>query len=277
MLNLKEHFNKYTVKYHHKIMKICEPLFSYYPITDFCRCTVNGEGKMSILATNVAACEEFIARKLFLNHPYYCHPDLLPPGIHIVSDAKLPEGISSVRYQFRINHEVFLVNKTNNGVEIIIFCIWKNDGAQDEFFINEMPLLQQFNTYFKSEMSHVVRSLEDNLGDLVKQKGSLFYKDNPCLQNGLRGKDRMQFLKNIGKDVSHLSNVTLSNREKQILYCCKRGNTARQIALHLHLSRRTVESYLDSLKRKLGCASKYELFDCMENLELIGYPFKPGL
>ena len=51
----------------------------------------------------------------------------------------------------------------------------------------------------------------------------------------------------------------LSRREHEVAVLTVRGSTATEIASHLHLSKRTVESHLESLYGKLGVSSKTEL------------------
>jgi pimeloyl-ACP methyl ester carboxylesterase/DNA-binding CsgD family transcriptional regulator len=51
----------------------------------------------------------------------------------------------------------------------------------------------------------------------------------------------------------------LSRREREVAVLTSRGETATEIASHLHLSKRTVESHLVSIYGKLGVGSKTEL------------------
>lgn len=53
--------------------------------------------------------------------------------------------------------------------------------------------------------------------------------------------------------------VSLSDREIECLQQLLHGKTAMEIGQFLHLSPRTVESYLENLKEKLSCHSKREL------------------
>lgn len=59
----------------------------------------------------------------------------------------------------------------------------------------------------------------------------------------------------------------LSNREKQCLYCVLKGKTAKETALLLSLSHRTVEYYLENVKGKLNCQNKRELFTMAQTLQ----------
>jgi pimeloyl-ACP methyl ester carboxylesterase/DNA-binding CsgD family transcriptional regulator len=52
---------------------------------------------------------------------------------------------------------------------------------------------------------------------------------------------------------------SLSRREREVAMLTARGETATEIASHLHVSKRTVESHLVSIYRKLGIGSKTEL------------------
>jgi DNA-binding NarL/FixJ family response regulator len=51
----------------------------------------------------------------------------------------------------------------------------------------------------------------------------------------------------------------LSNRELQVFRLIGQGRTTRDIAEHLHLSIKTVESHREHIKRKLGLESAAEL------------------
>jgi DNA-binding CsgD family transcriptional regulator len=51
----------------------------------------------------------------------------------------------------------------------------------------------------------------------------------------------------------------LSRREREVAVLASRGETAAQVASHLFLSKRTVDSHLASIYAKLGIGSKTEL------------------
>lgn len=51
----------------------------------------------------------------------------------------------------------------------------------------------------------------------------------------------------------------LSARERQCLQLVAKGLSAKAIAEELELSKRTVETYIDNVKSKLGCINKTEL------------------
>ncbi len=63
----------------------------------------------------------------------------------------------------------------------------------------------------------------------------------------------------------------LSPRERECLALLLEGQTAKESAFELDLSHRTVESYLESAKTKLGCANKRELFTAAQLLSRLKY------
>lgn len=60
----------------------------------------------------------------------------------------------------------------------------------------------------------------------------------------------------------------LTRRELQCLQISLRGRSARQAAIELGLSQRTVEEYLNNVKKKLGVTSKSEMINVAINLML---------
>jgi DNA-binding CsgD family transcriptional regulator len=63
--------------------------------------------------------------------------------------------------------------------------------------------------------------------------------------------------------------MNLTPRQIELLVFTARGMTAKQIGLRLHISRRTVEAHLVTLKNKLGCAKKSNLIESAWKIEMI--------
>jgi two-component system response regulator NreC len=60
-------------------------------------------------------------------------------------------------------------------------------------------------------------------------------------------------------DVSHDHSISLSKREREVLVMVAQGYTNRQIAEHLNLSVKSVESYRARLQEKLGLQTRVQL------------------
>lgn len=56
-----------------------------------------------------------------------------------------------------------------------------------------------------------------------------------------------------------MSELSLTNRELDIIECLLNGQTAKQTARKLSISSRTVERHLENIKDKLRCRTKLEI------------------
>jgi len=157
-------------------------------------------------------------------------------------------------------------------------------GLNDyELALNSLKLNQVFEEqdHFalkgrSSEMIHVKDAFKDN-ENYLSQKNPL-YQDNKIIGvifhcARLSHAEFMPSLKKIDQALKATSDTDnyyyiggennnpakLSNRELECLFLQLRGKTAKQIAIVLGLSKRTVEDYLDNIKSKLGCQNKAEV------------------
>lgn len=63
----------------------------------------------------------------------------------------------------------------------------------------------------------------------------------------------------------------LSKRQIECLFHLLRGQSANDIAITLHISKRTVETHIDAIKYKLGCDTKLQLIDKAISTGLLNY------
>lgn len=79
-----------------------------------------------------------------------------------------------------------------------------------------------------------------------------------------------EILKKLGMEAYVEKATLLSKRERDCLNALLKGKTAKETATNLKLSPRTIEAYLESLKKKLKCTNKGELFVIAQALEKLG-------
>lgn len=103
-----------------------------------------------------------------------------------------------------------------------------------------------------------IRQFWDRLG-ILEQIGEIHLSTDP-VQPGYY-KD---LLKSLGME--NYAEPLLSKRERECLDLLLKGKTAKETAMLLRLSSRTIETYLDNLKRKLKCSNKGQLFTIAETL-----------
>ena len=78
-------------------------------------------------------------------------------------------------------------------------------------------------------------------------------------------KHNVEYISDLAKKISLKYSQFISIREAECLFYLIRGKSARETGVILHLSQRTVEFYLNSLKDKLNCRKKSELIDNVYN------------
>lgn len=86
--------------------------------------------------------------------------------------------------------------------------------------------------------------------EIIEKNSGLHIQSSEIVENSKKIGEQMAIEGNI---------IPLSRRESQCLQFLLEGKSAKQTAYLLHLSTRTVETYLDSLRHKAKCRTKLEL------------------
>lgn len=143
---------------------------------------------------------------------------------------------------------------------------WKAKGLYQEGYKGIQPKKREFSIsgisiyLIRSGKIQKIETFWDRLG-MLEQIGDVQVRPDPVQFN-----DYTDLLKNLGME-KHLQQASLlTSRERQCLDLLLQGQTAKQTAFHLALSPRTVEFYMNNIKRKLKCSNKGELFSTAEVL-----------
>ena len=108
----------------------------------------------------------------------------------------------------------------------------------------------------QSMLSHKM-PFYDKLGKVIGVFGlSINLNDNQSLFSDLSNpvKNNSAFSFNLPS-----RQVKVSPRERECLYYLMRGETAKEIARRLNLSPRTIEFYIENMKKKFSCSNRIEL------------------
>lgn len=134
----------------------------------------------------------------------------------------------------------------NEYCDFFIFGADKNNKHIINFYINNLDLLKNFSEYFYNKAKKIIE---------ISAKNRIYLPGNR-VQSGISKdvyrKDGINYNDNIM--------LNLSNREKSCLHGILAGQTAKQIARELNLTFRTVEFYIQNLKKKIGCRRRSEIF-----------------
>lgn len=137
-----------------------------------------------------------------------------------------------------------------------------------EYFLRTKPFLERFISYFEVVGKDLIDTSDKN--KLAIYEGafgffnqSLENKNNEKILDFLR-KTQLKKLPVYGQD--HLTHFT--QRQEECLYYLSEHYTIKEIAQLLELSPRSVETYVQTVKNKIGVSSKSDLLKFVERNDL---------
>jgi DNA-binding CsgD family transcriptional regulator len=248
--------------HYNKMMRFVKPLEEHFGINHFWYYRVTNTGLYSYVGTHAKWNEKCLGeRDDMLKGPYLRHPDTLTSGVSLMKNSSGPtfnEIITTASEDFGINFNLHLLKKTNEGAEGFGFATHQNLHVNDEYLINELPLLTKFIKQFRQENSKIFYLIHDNPIDLNQIMGSAFYESNQPLTFPKKSKNREEFIRKLG-DYDEM--MALTPQEKLIFMELANGFSAPYIANKLFLSTRTIENYIANIKLKLLVDTKMELIE----------------
>ena len=144
---------------------------------------------------------------------------------------------------------------SDNGITLAIqhqeYCDFFIFGASAQnkkiinFYINNLELLKNFSDFFYEKSKKII---ETNI------KHCIHIPHHSLLS------DFAQHVYSDSKAKIDKFQINLSNREKECLAGILLGQSAKQIARNLNLSFRTIEYYIEGLKRKTKCRTRFDFF-----------------
>lgn len=253
MGDLKEMIERYSVKQDRYLKKICAPLKDSLNIGFFAYYKIGSEGQFSIVSTHCEQLSFYYSHPSFyLHNPYLVHPSLLRTGCAMVCTSFDPDSIELMYSHFGIK-DLFLIQQSfSTHLEGYLFFCKESESPSATEYLNMHTALKRFLPYFKHACPSLLSDLEGDHFNLKQAKGEAFFQSDPLISLSNQDPHIKSFLKTI---------CPLSLREEQCLELYKEGRSAQATAALLDLSNRTVESYFESIKNKLGCTTKSELLE----------------
>lgn len=253
MNDLSEIIKRYTIKYDTKIKSLTDHLDKFLNIFSYTYFKIESDGRFVTLANNPECIDFYYFEKYFLHNPYFVDPKLLKSGIVFTSTTQNKnylDTVSSILNRFQVDHTFLMLEKTEGRVEGFLFGA-KESKSQTSFnYMNYLDVLKKFNSYFTREMSTVLGKMHADRFNIKNAKGKSFFERDRGLPLAANDKISQDFLKMISP---------LSPQEERCLSLFRQGYSAQATASIMGLSRRTVEHYFETIKRKLGCYSKWDL------------------
>lgn len=266
MNTLEKLIQNVSERHHNKIKKMCEPLVNHFGIRAFTYLKIKNDGNFYFVGNHVEWMEYYYSEKLYLKQPHFRHPANFQSGVSLcklIENEEYAELCTLASEKFNVNFAACLLNKTNDGLEIVGLDANSPSKLHDIKILNDLKLIKAFVNNFK-ENTFFKELLEENQVDLKSLIGTKFETAETPIMKTLTEPEL--FLREIGIDLPKLS-----VKEKEVLLELLNGYSANEIGHHLHRSTRTIEHHLVSLKNKLTCFSKSELILKARELDSFGF------
>ena len=262
-------FWDYPLRKHHKlcdqVRPLITPLIEAFGISHFCYFFVTQQGHSACLSSHPAWVEYYLYNELFLHNPFLKNPELVPEGVFFTRSIKDPAFLKTkkIAKTFGLEDSIVLTSKKDGNLQGFSYGLNSHEKNYT-LFVNELPLLKRFCSEFERRAEKALHELASHPIDVRAFLGASFYKSGVD-KSHLTQEKRANFLAHL-----KIKAPILSKREKECLFLYIQGKTARSIGESLELSQRTVESYLESTKHKLGCYQKSELLKKGQELQDFG-------
>jgi DNA-binding CsgD family transcriptional regulator len=271
MLSWQEIIQKYIIKHSDKIRQTTKTLRERFQIQYFTYHRIDKTGKYTVLVDRPDWAEHYVQEKFYIEDPYLRHPDFYESGFCLIENHGSEEHRQRIlkdgKEIFNLDQGVILIQKNNDSsVEFFGYSANKASSSLDKLYLNHPWILKSFAGYFKKELKSVLVRMEAEANTLPHLKGNDFYS-NQLLQPDIHSKEILKYLKDIGKESEMMKFGLLSKRELECIKLLLKGKSARESAVILKLSPRTIEFYFDNIKDKLSCNSKQEIFSIGKNFE----------
>ncbi len=273
MLDWKDIVQDYIIKYANQISKATRPLRDHFGISYFTYHKIDADGKYVVLVDRPDWAENYVTEQLFRNDPYLRHPAVYQSGISLIGSYGSKEYKKNIleagKKVLGVDIGAILIQKNDSLVEFFGFFGSKKDSFLESLYLNHSPLLKSFAIHFKKELRSILTDMEKSSSLLVDLKGKDFFCEENIDPN-IALPTRLAYYKDLGMKSEIEKIGQLSSRERQCVKLLVQDKSAKETAIILGLSPRTVEFYLENVKDKLFCFSKLELAKLVKNFEYLG-------
>lgn len=258
-MNLNLPLQQYSAHAAH-VKEIIAPLQSYGIIGLFYS-RIYTDGSIVNLASNQNL-TDFYFRKLFSGH--YMDQD-------IEDELYVPEGVSL--WALNLNNQIWQDMQNNFGYgngatlcaehenfrEIIGFYSTVDNRSINHFYINQVDMLKKMRLHFLSQSAELIQQAERDR--LLFQHPALPQRlEFPCRDHN----NKSNIINNSISSICIFHKKTgmpmqLSPQRSQCLKYLMQGKSTKEIAQTMRLASKTVEHYLEFIRRELGCRSSKEL------------------
>lgn len=246
----------YNQTIHQQLMDICSPLFLRSYIKSFRYFRLFKDGSYLNLSTNN---DWLYSRMTKIHNNGLIFQSALCSAVSddytffIWPNDPDADEVTNLFYDFNIWNGLSVYKRDSISVETWSFGATKDHTNLANYYINNMCLIKDFVKDFNTKGLPLI--------DVCDTKKLAHFKETTILDEEKNEPILFNSQSNQPKSSFNDKEVTFTFRELQCISMISRGKTYKEIATFLELSPRTVESYIQDAKNKLGVSFKRNLID----------------
>ncbi|HEU5282005.1 MAG TPA: helix-turn-helix transcriptional regulator [Gammaproteobacteria bacterium] len=242
-----------SIKHDKLLKKITEPLHRHLGIDYFCYQFVSNEGRWFTLGNRPAWLLHSAESKFYqcdpsLANPHYVEAGVCFPEHHQNGDFQVMREVAIAT--FDLDHALAIIEPNQHGCEYYFFAAPKAHNKVINYYLKYLTQLRgDYTRYVKEKMQPFYEHFLSNTVNLQALNPKGFHANHNVLlaDEALSGDS---FLRDIQ------CRDALTERERECLLLFKQGYTAKESAIMLGISYRTIEKHFEAIKRKLGVHHK---------------------
>lgn len=265
-LNLENHISCTSAE---AVNQICQPLFSYCDVSYFDYFREFSDGSRIWLSNSAAWTKHLYSIK----HYEITHFELPASTVKIETDKKwgmylwknlndylsdrksqaiFTEKLNIARESFNIDHGLSVIKSYESYTDYFSFGTTSEKYRVIDFYLNNADFLHTFCNYFVEKADALIKA---SIKDKIVQAN---HKEILMITDSENPERAPYTLLN--------SQYALTKRESECLQYVSKYFSAKEIALKLGISHRTVEKHIDNIKMKLNCDKKSELINLVNTV-----------
>src|SRR3990167_9887166 len=247
-MDLGKHFSLTSSQ---EVDAICNPILESIGITYFNYLKIHHDDSSRELLTNNAEwIDHFYKNELYKSVGAVDIEHLLPKGYFLWSELNSDDPVySQGRESFNIDNGVSFVIKRKDVTYLYIFASTRDNSKINNFYSRNIDLFQRFILYFNDRASSLMKEAENNRIYLPERQIIASKKLN---QIHMTQHERERFYKNTAVEkyylLSESDDLYLTKKQAECVAYLLAGATAKQCAMALNISYRTVEGYITDRK-----------------------------
>lgn len=254
----------YQKKVYREVLEICDPLFNFFKINFFSHTRAFHDGTFASLMTNPELTEYYISQKypirfsngsgIYLESGYYSE-------FHL-NDESSNQIILDLQTKFNTAHFFYIIDKKKNYDDMYAFSASQENKMVLNLYLNNLDLINQFLLYYQEKSNSLIKkcnliSYDKEYFCIANQVNYNNVGNRPCFDNMLLNKIKL---------TGNNGEVIISKREFDCLKLIIKSHSFKEIGKILNISPRTVETYINNLKYKLGCETRAQVIELIISL-----------